>query len=175
MTPSERRLARCIEPRDAAVHCPDGRWGPRRTRVDECHATLCAEDLYTELVAADTHLRPGWRGQVQMSVSGRSFMLRAEVRSNAIWRAGRVFYLCPRCSRRCSRLYLPTKDATVVWCRLCWGLSYESRQRSYKDDFVPGGALFGLTYRMCASNQTELEKVERSRMSRERQQRRRNR
>jgi hypothetical protein len=172
MTPSERRSARCIEPRDAAVHCPDGRWGPRRTRVDECYAILCAEDLYTELLAANTQLKTNWRGQVKMSVSGRTFILRAEVRSNAIWRAGRLFYLCPCCSRRRSRLYLPTEDAAAVWCRLCWGLSYESRQRNYKDDLAPGGALFGLTYRLCAANQTELTRVERAQISRERRKRR---
>jgi hypothetical protein len=70
-----------------------------------------------------------------------------ELRPNAIWRFGRVFFTCPRCSRRAARIYVPARGFASA-CRRCWGLTYESRQgRSYK----PRGSLLGfLTYAMSA-------------------------
>jgi hypothetical protein len=41
----------------------------------------------------------------------------------------RVWFLCPGCSRRCSKLYLPPRESRFL-CRLCHDLSYESAQTS---------------------------------------------
>jgi hypothetical protein len=41
----------------------------------------------------------------------------------------RVWFLCPSCSRRCSKLYLPPRESSFL-CRLCHCLSYESAQTS---------------------------------------------
>jgi hypothetical protein len=53
------------------------------------------------------------------------------IRPNAIWRFGRVFLTCPRCLRTVTRVYLPTVGSSLA-CRTCWGLTYSSRQNSYK-------------------------------------------
>jgi hypothetical protein len=39
---------------------------------------------------------------------------------------GRWWFLCPRCGRRCGRLYLPA-GAARVGCRRCFGLLYRSQ------------------------------------------------
>jgi hypothetical protein len=41
----------------------------------------------------------------------------------------RWWYLCPRCTRRASRLYLPNRERFFL-CRICHDLSYESAQSS---------------------------------------------
>src|SRR5262245_10924647 len=120
--------------RQASVYCPGGRWGPRRTRVTECWAILPAEDLYTALLQRNAKaVGPGARGTVSYKPEGREVTASWEIRQNAVWRAGRVFLICPRCGRRCTRLYLPGPDSWLA-CRRCWGLTYSSRTlRNYKD------------------------------------------
>jgi hypothetical protein len=44
-------------------------------------------------------------------------------------RGRRFWWLCPDCSRRCLKLYLPPR-ANLFGCRLCHDLSYESAQSS---------------------------------------------
>jgi len=48
---------------------------------------------------------------------------------------GRSWWLlCPRCGRRCLKLYLPpwaATDPTPFRCRLCWGLTYQAAQEAH--------------------------------------------
>src|SRR4051812_48648683 len=108
-TPGRSHQRRWIHPNEAAVSCPGGRWGRRRTRVSECWGVLTAENCYTEMLAGDReHVKPGAKGEVTMSLPDRKLSAGWEIRPNAIWRRGRVFLICPRCRLRCTRLYLPT-------------------------------------------------------------------
>ena len=120
-------MTRTIQPNVNASAWCSGRWGYRRARVEDCHFTLAAEALYTQLISEVPELSPGLGGLV--AVSG--WQLQWEVRANAVWRFGRVFLRCPVCSQRATRLYMPTPGARFA-CRRCWGLSYASRQNSYK-------------------------------------------
>src|SRR5687768_14370535 len=128
------RPRRYVTRGDAAVWCPGGRWGPRRTRVTECRAVLRAEDLYTELLKdkADS-VRPGAAGSFSCTIGGRNHTAGWEIRQNAVWTRGRVFLRCPRCMLRCTRLYLPLETSYLA-CRRCWGLTYTSRTlQNYKN------------------------------------------
>lgn len=134
---------RYVVPREhAATWCPTGRWGPRRTRVTECRAVLTAENLYTRLLRDDsTKVQPGMCAQVVWTVDGRSFALEWEIRANAVWRFGRVFYICPKCEGLATRIYVPTAEAWAA-CRRCWGLTYESRKSNYRTGGF-GGPMLG--------------------------------
>ena len=125
---------RTITPnRDARAWC-SGRWGYRRVRTGQCWRILTAEGLYTSLLADDSvRVRPGARGESRYTLSNRVVTIRWEIRPNAVWRRGRVFFHCPACARRCTRVYIPLEGARPE-CRVCWGLTYESRAlRNYKD------------------------------------------
>ena len=152
-----RRL-RWINTSDAAVSCPSGRWGRRRTRVTECWAVLRAEDVYTSLLRGPEPVAAGEHGEVAWTLGERSFTVAFEIRANRVWRHGRVFLRCPQCSRRATRLYVPTATAWAA-CRRCWGLTYQSRtQNNYKDG---GGGMFaivGMGHRFMAHMQTEHER-----------------
>lgn len=157
---------------DAAVWCPGGRWGPRRTRVNECWALVRAEDVYTNLLKSNgTDLRAGRAGTAVYAAERRTFSVSWEIRSNAVWRRGRVFLRCARCTRRCTRLYIPLSDSWVA-CRRCWGLSYPSRAlQNYKDSLWGRGAIarmFGTTQRAWAYSTTDENRKDRLRRSRER-------
>lgn len=154
-------MRRYIEPgRHAAVWHPSGRWGPSRVRVEECVGVLRAEDVYTGLLRDHAaRMTPGGklvRGslgfRLPLPSGDASHTAEWEIRPNAVWRYGRVFLRCPRCTRAATRLYLPTAKAWLA-CRRCWGLSYTSRQhRNYK----PGRdwwARIGLDPRMSAAIQ----------------------
>src|SRR5688572_19979249 len=108
---------RWIWTHEAAVSCPGGRWGRRRTRVGECWSILRAEDLYTVLLRdkADA-VRPGAAGTAIWKIEGREHTAQWEIRHNAVWRRGRVFLRCTRCSLRCTRLYLPVETSWLA-CR----------------------------------------------------------
>ena len=147
---------RWILPHEAAVCCPSGRWGRRRTRTTECWATLLVEDCYTALLRDDAAVvRPGASGELLWSLPGRTIAVTWEIRPNAVWRRGRVFLHCSQCGSRCTRLYVPTATSWAA-CRRCWGLTYQSRtQNNYKDS---GGGAFGLVgmgHRFMAHIQTE--------------------
>ena len=163
---------RWISRDDAAVWCPGGRWGPRRTRTNECWSRLTAEDVYTALLQDDPlKVRPGAAGTATFSVQGHSHTAGWEVRQNAVWRFGRVFLKCPRCDRRCTRLYLPV-EASSLACRRCWGLTYISRQLvNYKDSLWGRGMIarmFGTTQRDWAYQATSDRREARRLASRER-------
>jgi len=94
-----------------------------------------------------------------------------EVHRNAVWRRGRVFLVCPSCSRRCTRLYVPVENRALA-CRSCWGLTYESRTLlNYKDSLYGRGALarmLGTSQREMAFITTSERRKERDRRSCER-------
>ena len=109
-----------------------GRWGRRRVRTSECR-TFRAEELYSTLLTDVRKFGPGDRGKATYAFEGAKLVIDYEVRGNSVWRSGRVFFRCPRCERRCTRVYVPRCDAGPA-CRLCWGLTYPSRSlRSYKN------------------------------------------
>jgi hypothetical protein len=143
---------------DAAVWCPSGRWGPKRVRVTRCLALL-AEDAYTELLRdSAARARPGASGSVTWTVRNRagrsaSFAIDWELRPNAVWRHGRLFFRCPRCTRLATRLYVPCDD-TGAACRRCWGLTYESRQeRNYRPSRSRYGPLLSpRMYALCRAD-----------------------
>ncbi len=153
----------------ARVSC-SGRRGRRRVRVSQCYA-LRVEDVYTELVRQGVDLDPGWCRKVRITLGSRVFKIPLECRANRIWRIGRPFFQCPRCQYRCTRLYMPDVEDVGLECRRCWGLSYQSQQRNYKDR-VPRGLLaegFEITHRMWAYMDADNVRDERRAQSRERQ------
>lgn len=140
--------------------------------MTECWSILGAEDIYTALLRHDaSRVAPGAKGTSTYNVQGRELSAAWEVRENAVWRHGRVFLLCPRCSLRCTRLYVPLSDANLG-CRQCWGLTYGSRTlRNYKESLWGGGmfaALFGTSQREMAFDQAETIRQERRERSDER-------
>ena len=163
---------RWISRNDAAVWCPAGRWGPRRTRTNECWSTLRAEDVYTGLLKDDaSKVRPGAAGTATWKFEDRDHTAWWEVRHNAVWRSGRVFLKCPQCGRRCTRLYLPLKTSGLA-CRRCWGLTYVSRALyNYRDSLWGRGMIarmFGTTQRDWALDATSERRHARYRASLER-------
>lgn len=127
----------------AAVWCENGRWGPRRLRTSECRLVLRAEDAYGALIGEGMNFGPG--SQFKCSLRDRpGSLVQLVVTRNPIWRFGRAFFVCPRCSRRATRLYAPTATRPFR-CRACWGLSYLSQMRSYRSTGVLG-ALLGSPY-----------------------------
>jgi hypothetical protein len=153
------RRKRWISCGDAAVYCTGGRWGPRRTRVSECSFVLRSEDLYTALLRSNAAaVKPGALGTLTYHFSGRTVSASWEVRQNAVWRRGRVFLGCPRCSQRCTRLYMPLPTSWLA-CRRCWGLTYNSRTlQNYKDSLWGRGMfarMFGTSQRDWAYQTTD--------------------
>ena len=128
---------------NAAVWISSGRWGPsgfesasawrssgQRRRIRTSSATM-PPDKARRTRSVEWALR---------SRSGRSVSLSAdwELRANAVWRHGRLFFRCPECTRLATRLYVPCEDAGAA-CRRCWGLTYDSRRENYKSapSFLP--------------------------------------
>lgn len=167
-SPSRRRY---ILPSQASCFA-SGKWGRRRVRITECWATIRAEDCYTALVGSA--LPPGAsqsRAKLTWTVGPRQLQGDCELVPNRIWRAGRLFLRCPRCARRCTRLYLPLESSWLA-CRQCWGLTYDSRSISnYKDTLWGRGAFarrFGTTHREWAFLATHERREARRRASRDR-------
>lgn len=137
----------------APFWCPAGRWGPRRVRTNECQLRIRSEDLYVVLVrqaAKGQRLGPGCAGTSTYKLQGRTLVANWEVRANSVWRFGRVFFRCCRCSRLCTRLYAPLAESELG-CRRCYGLSYVSQtHQNYKDSIWGRGHfanIFGTTQR----------------------------
>ena len=154
------------------MSCPGGRWGRRRTRVTECWAVLRAEEVYTGLLKDNAEaVAPGALGTAIYTVGGRKVTANWEIRQNAVWRRGRVFLRCSRCSLLCTRLYLPLRDSWLA-CRRCWGLTYTSRTlQNYKNSLVGRGQfarMFGTSHRDWALAMTHEKRKERLERSRER-------
>jgi hypothetical protein len=77
---------------------PSGRWGPRRARVEQCEAALLAELVYDQLLKDGVKLRPGWKATLSWTPNpgSRSWNIVVELRPNAVWRHGRMFFELPR-------------------------------------------------------------------------------
>jgi hypothetical protein len=169
LSPARRRW---ILPHQAAVSCPGGRWGRRRTRVTECWTILKAEDFYTQLLREDAaKVRPGAAGSAIYTLKAEVYRVEWEVRENSVWRRGRVFWRCPRCRRRCTRVYLPLETSWPA-CRRCWGLTYSSRKlQNYKDSIWGRGIfakMFGTSQRDQAYQTTRDCRTQRRALSRRR-------
>lgn len=103
---------------------------------------LAAEMLYHKLLCDGTQLVPGWRSTLTCVVGGATFEnIETELRANAVWRRGRLFFQCRNCGHSATRLYIPI-EGYEPRCRRCWGLSYQSQSRSYKPCGLLG-RLFG--------------------------------
>lgn len=163
---------RSIARQQAAVWCPGGRWGPRRTRTNECWSVIRAEDVYTALFKdRGAKFEPGSFGHATFTVGNQTHSADWEVRRNAVWRRGRVFLNCRRCGKRCTRLYLPLADSSLA-CRRCWGLTYVSRTLyNYKESLWGRGSIarmFGTTQREWALQWTAERRKESQEASRRR-------
>lgn len=130
--------------------------------MEECHATVCAELTYDALLRQDDDVRPGRSGYLLVEVGGASFRVGFELRPNAVWRRGRLFFRCPQCERRSTRLYAPALHSGLR-CRRCWGLSYASRGWSYRSTW-----LLGLWFDPVSHTTTQERRRERYALSRKR-------
>lgn len=147
--------------------------GRRRVRVSEVADVLRAEDFYTALLEdPNASLRPGARGTFEYVVLGERETAAWECVPNAVWTFGRVFFLCPRCAGRCTRLYVPCRGFSPFACRTCCGLTYASRAGlNYKDSVWGRGLfarIFGTTHREYAYEITADRRSRRRRLSAER-------
>jgi hypothetical protein len=164
-------MRRVMTAAELGAWCADGRWGPRRARTTECWARLDAETAYDGLLRdAPLTLRPGARGDLTWYLGARSLSVPWELRANHVGRPVRLLLRCPRCERLVSRVFLPTVDAHAAACRSCWGLSYESRQRNYRE---VGLLRPWLTSRDFARRETAIRREATRRAARERAERRR--
>ena len=118
-------------------------WDRRRTRTNECWATLRAEQLYTALLRDDaSSVRPGAKGEATYTLEGRDDVsVTWEIQRNEVWRWGRVFWACRRCGRRCTRLYLPLENSEPA-CHRCWSLTYASRTLQSYENTLWGRGMF---------------------------------
>ncbi len=124
---------RRIDPAEVPAWIPRGRFGPRRARVEQCPAVLRAEVVYDWLLCERRTLAPGWAATLEWKPFGtldHRCLVSVEVRTNAVWRHGRLFFRCSPCGRLATRLYVPAEGASAR-CRRCWGLSYASQSWSY--------------------------------------------
>ena len=110
---------------------------------------MAAEEVYTHLLRTGRLPQPGGVVDSVFLADGRPYTVRVVVLKNAVWRAGRVFLVCPRCEGRCTRPYLPPIDAAPLWCRRCWGLGYDSQQANYRRGPTPTGLKLGVWLEHC--------------------------
>jgi hypothetical protein len=90
-------------------------------------------------------------------MGGVPFLVTVEVVPNAVWRHGRVLLLCPLCDRRRTRLYSPSENSIRPTCRVCLGLTYESRTLyNYK---LGGPALGGYVFSHRSFAAARMERV----------------
>jgi len=75
---------------------------------------------------------------------------------------GRSFWLlCPRCGRKCRKLYAPPGVADYR-CRLCWRLSYESSQEAHRWDRGTAAAMLAPMYAAQGISMRQVEKAMRA-------------
>jgi len=147
-----------------------GRWGRRHARVEQCEVVR-AEDIYDAMDREKRDFGPDQTITLYVSGGGLSDVetgpqrLTVEILRNPIWPRGRFFVRCPRCGRRCTRVYKPAKSA-AVGCRVCWSLVFVSQSWSYH----------GTEWqRLPCFSTTESRRAERRAASRQRQSARRTR
>lgn len=105
--------------------------GRRRHRryVEECWGVLRTEEAYCMLergASPPTLVVAALRGRpAPVAVA-------LEFRDNLLWGGwGRLYFRCPSCARRVSRLYLPTPGEDAR-CRRCWRLPYTTQAYTYR-------------------------------------------
>jgi hypothetical protein len=116
-----------------------GRWGCRRLRVTECRHVLRAEDAYRDLLQFCP--KPHCQTLEATTAVGN---VTVELRANAVWPHGRLFYRCSRCAKLATRLYVPASGLDLR-CRRCWGLAYASQQWNYRGGWFERSKLYGWT------------------------------
>jgi hypothetical protein len=90
---------------------PRGHWRSESVTVgDTRHLKLFGE-------------REGWVSEQSIEV----LLWKPRLGGQAIW------LLCPRCERRCRKLFAPPRMVTFR-CRICWKLSYQSSQEAHRWD-----------------------------------------
>jgi hypothetical protein len=160
-----RRPRKYVIPGEVPVWVSSGRWGPRRARVGQCVAILAAELVYDKLIRDGEKFGPGRRATLAWTpagVSGASWNIEAEVLPNAVWRRGRLFFRCPDCGRRATRLYVPVSGLQPR-CRRCWGLSYDSQSWSYKPLAIFGQLLGPMAYATTLARREARQRAARAR------------
>lgn len=155
----------CLHNQTGRFVYSSGRWGPRRVRTTECFQTFRVENLYTSLLEnCPDRVVAGASGSSIFGSADQRIRIEWEIRANAVWRQGRVFFLCGRCRNPCTRLYCPRADSEAA-CRTCWGLTYSSRSlRSYRESLWGRGPLarfLGTTQRLMALEATQEARAER--------------
>lgn len=102
--------------------------------MDECAFVVKAEDVFTVLLEGGRAgtVQPGATGEASMRFGDAVVVAGWEVRRNAVWTGGRLFFRCRRCARLAARLYVP-RAGLSAWCRRCWGLTYSSRALTRAD------------------------------------------
>lgn len=92
--------------------------------------------------------RDGWKAEEWIELlfwkprfGGRSFLL-----------------LCPRCGRKCRKLYAPPNRADYR-CRICWKLAYASSQEAHAWDRGTAAALLAPMYAAQGIPMREVEKA----------------
>jgi len=132
-------------------------WHEKRTTVENCiildvnwlqrvDAVKTGKDTTGELVLNDNfHAEysvimgtfegafDDYHGLLRLQNNRIGFSEIALTRTPANLGGYRYWFLCPYCSRRVVRLYLPP-DARDFKCRTCHDLTYTSCQESHKDD-----------------------------------------
>ena len=107
-----------------------GRWGVARLHVEHCWGILRAESWYRDLRAKGQSIAVGRRRTAVVKIEEGESVVTVECRENRLWKHGRLFFRCPQCDARVSRLYLPQPQSDPR-CRRCWGLNYASQSLSY--------------------------------------------
>ena len=141
------------------------------SRFDRVCSVSAAGNGYIVAPMNASRVCAGARGIAIYPFKGREVTAHWEVRQNAVWRHGRAFFRCSRCSRLCTRLYLPLPESSLA-CRRCFGLTYASRTLSnYKASLWGRGMfarMFGTSQRDWAYQATADRRRERWEASLER-------
>ena len=104
--------------------------------MSEC-AVVRAEDCYAFMLWERAAFDTGWWENVEVFLRGQHsgqwfrWNVPVQVVANPIWRRGRLFFRCPGCTKRATRLYVPDAGQQPR-CRQCYGLNYASQSWNYK-------------------------------------------
>ena len=90
---------------------------------------LSADSIRRELL--QRYVRPARLSKVPLEIDGVILWFYVTWTPHPIYRGGRLFFLCFRCTERVARLYQTTRGSEPL-CRRCLGLTYRSTQSSCK-------------------------------------------
>lgn len=93
----------------------------------------CVEECAVFDVRGIAPVRPCVAVQVYYVVAGQPYTPTVQLTTTPTWvrRTPQPWLVCPSCTKRCGRLYLPVGQI-VLKCRICWDLRYRSQQTSRK-------------------------------------------